>query len=79
MPLDLNFALAVAANLVVVGVAWGTLNARVKALEKEVSALSDLQVSVTRIETRQDGLIEQVKDLNSSLRWIRDPAPRKGG
>ena len=61
-------------------VAWGAmkgavvaLTARVTALESQMRALDDLKLDVARLETRLDALIEQVRDLNASLRWMRDP------
>lgn len=43
-------------------------------LSKKLDALQDMDVRVARIETRIDGLFEQFKDLNASLRWMRNPA-----
>lgn len=43
-------------------------------LGKKLDALQDMDVRVARIETRIDGLFEQFKDLNASLRWMRNPA-----
>jgi len=61
-------------------IAWGVmkgtvvaLSARVSALEGELRALDELKLDVARLETRLDTLIEQVRDLNASLRWMRDP------
>ena len=64
--------------LVGYGVLRGTVNAlgaRVAALESELGGLNDLRLQVAKIETRLDGLIEQFKDLNASIRWMREPAP----
>ena len=62
-------------------IAWGAMKAtvaaltgRVAVLEGELRALDDLKLDVARLETRLDALIEQVRDLNASLRWMRDPA-----
>ena len=62
-------------------IAWGAMRAtvsaltgRVAALEGELRALDELKVDVARLETRLDALIEQVRDLNASIRWMRDPA-----
>ena len=62
-------------------IAWGAMRAtvaaltgRVAVLEGELRALDDLKLDVARLETRLDALIEQVRDLNASLRWMRDPA-----
>jgi hypothetical protein len=69
-----------AANAAGYLVGWGVMRAtlgsqgeRIKALEGELSALSDLKVEVAKIATRQDMLIEQFRDLNASIRWIREP------
>jgi hypothetical protein len=63
-------------------IAWGAMKAtvvalssRVSALEGELRALDELKLDVARLETRLDALIEQVRDLNASIRWMRDPAP----
>jgi hypothetical protein len=62
---------------------WGaTLSARVKTIEREIEPLKALSHQVTRMETRLDLLLEQFRDLNASIRWMRDPAadsaPRPG-
>jgi hypothetical protein len=71
-------------NLVLLGVAFGVLrgtvmalHGRVTALEGEMSALNELKVKVAEIRTRQDIWIEQLKELNASIRWMRDPAGHK--
>jgi hypothetical protein len=75
----------VIASLVGVGVAtcvqgaalliWGAgLSHRVRALEDDVKPLTSLLQQVTRVETRVEGIIEQLKDLNNSIRWLRHPA-----
>ncbi len=56
-------------------VAWGALNARVKALEAEVSCIDGMRLELARIAERQEIWIEQLRDLNASVRWMRDPAP----
>jgi hypothetical protein len=56
-------------------VIWGSrLTQRVKTLEDEVAPLKRLLVQVARLEVKQDGLLEQLKDLNASIRWMRQPA-----
>jgi hypothetical protein len=67
-------------------IAWGVMKgtvvalaARVSALEGELRALDELKLDVARLETRLDTLIEQVRDLNASLRWMRDPPDSRGG
>ena len=55
---------------------WGaTLGHRVKTIEREIEPLKALSHQVTRMETRLEGLLEQFKDLNASIRWMRDPVP----
>ena len=55
---------------------WGaTLSHRVKTIEREIEPLKSLSHQVTRMETRLEGLLEQFKDLNASIRWMREPAP----
>lgn len=63
-------------------IAWGvmkqtvkSLDGRVTALEAEIKAIDQLRNDVIRIGERQDMWIEQLKELNSSIRWMRDPAP----
>jgi len=61
---------------------WGArLTQRVKTLEAEVEPLKQLSLQVARMEVKQDGLLEQLKDLNASIRWMRAPAEYdpKGG
>ena len=73
-------------------IAWGAMRAtvagltgRVSALEGELRALDELKLDVARLQTRLDALIEHVRDLNASIRWMRDPAeprppaPTRGG
>jgi hypothetical protein len=62
-------------------VAWGvmkntlqTLAERVATLESEAGTVGELRVQVARIETRLDGLLEQFRDLNSAIRWMRADA-----
>jgi hypothetical protein len=62
-------------------VAWGAmkgavaaLNARVALLESQMRALDELKLDVARLETRLDALIEHVRDLTASIRWMREPA-----
>ncbi len=66
-------------------IAWGAMKAtvaaltgRVAALEGELRALDELKLDVARLETRLDALIEQVRDLNASIRWMREPAEPRG-
>lgn len=54
---------------------WGaSLTQRVRRLEDEVRPLKLLPERMARIEVRLDGLFEQLRDLNASVRWMRDPA-----
>jgi hypothetical protein len=51
---------------------WGAaLNQRVRALERDVEPLKNLDVRVARIDARLEALLEQFKDLNASIRWMR--------
>jgi len=70
-------------------VAWGALKSTVKALgqrvetlEGEAGSVGEIRVQIAKIETRLDGLLEQFRDLNSAIRWMRvdalsahEPAP----
>jgi hypothetical protein len=53
---------------------WGAaLTQRVRALERDVEPLKDLDVRVARIEARLEALLDQLRDLNASIRWMRSP------
>jgi hypothetical protein len=69
-------ALAVTTAVQVAGLLiWGaSLTQRVRQLEEELAPLKVLPERFARIEVRLDGLFEQLKDLNSSIRWMREPA-----
>jgi hypothetical protein len=72
-----GLVLNLAAFLIGYGVLKGTVSAlliRVVALEAETSALSELKVTVAEVRTTLTFLLEQFKDLNSSIRWMREPA-----
>ena len=59
---------------------WGaTLSHRVKTIEREIEPLKALAMQVTRVEARLEGLLEQFKDLNASIRWMREAAPDEAG
>lgn len=64
-------------GLAVQGVAlviWGArLTQRVKTLEAEVEPLKQLAIQFARMEVKLDGLLEQFKDMNASMRWLRAP------
>jgi len=70
-------------------VAWGAmkgqvgaLGGRVAALEGQLRSLEELKLDVARLQTRLDTLIDQVRDLNAAIRWMREPAEtrsRRGG
>ena len=63
-------AAAQAAGLLI----WGaSLTQRVRQLEADVEPLKLLPERFARIEVRLDGMYEQLKELNSSIRWMRDP------
>jgi hypothetical protein len=64
--------------LVAYGVLRGTVGAlslRVTALETDVKTLDDMKLTVARVETRLEAVVEQLRDLNASVRWMREPAP----
>lgn len=74
-------AATIVINLITLAIGYGVLRGsvsamegRLKVLETEIGALAGLQLQVARVETRLDGMVEQLKDLNSSIRWMRDPA-----
>jgi hypothetical protein len=68
-------ALVQAAGLLI----WGaSLTQRVRQLEQEIETLKVLPERFARIEVRLDGLYEQLKDLNSSIRWMREPTDYAG-
>lgn len=49
------------------------LAARVSALEGEMSALAELKVTVAEVKTTMTFMLEQFKELNSAIRWMREP------
>ncbi|HZZ87333.1 MAG TPA: hypothetical protein VFE13_03270 [Caulobacteraceae bacterium] len=53
---------------------FSALAARVTALEGALKTVTDLKLDVARMETRLDALIEHVRDLTASIRWMREPA-----
>lgn len=56
-------------------VIWGArLTQRVGTLEEEVEPLKAMNIQVAKMEVKLDGLLEQFKDLNANLRWMRQPA-----
>lgn len=60
------------------GVLRGTVSAltqRVSTLEQEMGALGELKVTVAEVKTSLGFLLEQFKDLNAAIRWMRDPVP----
>jgi hypothetical protein len=58
---------------------WGaSLTARVKRLEDEVEPLKALPEKFARVEVKLDGIIEQMRDLNASIRWMREPSHYEG-
>jgi hypothetical protein len=71
-------------NIVGIAVAYGILqgtvkaiDSRVKALEAEIGTLNELKVTVAEVKTSLAFLVEQFKDLNASIRWMREPAAAK--
>ena len=54
---------------------WGAnLTARVKVIESEIEPLKTLSIQFARLETKMDVVRDQLKDLNASIRWMREPA-----
>ncbi|MBX7249339.1 MAG: hypothetical protein K1X35_09905 [Caulobacteraceae bacterium] len=77
-----GMGLSLLVNLAGSLVAWGALRAtvetlaeRVGGLESDSDALARLQVQVARVETRLDALLEQFRDLNAAIRWMRADTP----
>lgn len=75
-------ASALCLNLIVIAVGYGVLKGtvaglalRVSALEVEIGTLNELKVTVAEVKTTMGFLLEQFKDLNASVRWMREPAP----
>ena len=59
-------------------VAWGVMKntvaalaKRVDALETETKAIGEIRVQIGKLETQMLGVLEQLKDLNANLRWMR--------
>lgn len=89
----LGLSVTVLMNLAGYLVAWGALKGTVRALSERVSAheaeagaVGELRVQIARVETRLDGLLEQFRDLNSAIRWMRcdtasagEPGPAADG
>lgn len=72
--------LNIAALAIGYGVLKGTVEAlgkRIEALEVEIGALTELRLTVAEVKTSLGFLLEQFKDLNASIRWMRQPAPDK--
>lgn len=72
---------ALVINALLLAVGYGVLKgtvaalaARVMTLEGELNAFAELKVEVARIGERQEMWIEQLKELNASIRWMRNPA-----
>jgi hypothetical protein len=60
MTLDQNTIVVVIGNLLVIGVAWGSLHQRVKSLEAERAALSKIPERLATLET-------EIKNTNAKL------------
>ena len=70
-------AFALAALFQIGGVlVWGAmLTNRVRTLEREIEPLKSLAVQVARMDARLEVLVEQFRELNASVRWMRAPTP----
>jgi cell division protein FtsB len=56
---------------------WGAaLTQRVRSLERDLEPLKTVDGRVARIEARLETLIEQLRDLNASVRWMRPAVDR---
>lgn len=44
-------------------------------LKSAIKGLEEMPERMARIETRLDGVLEAFRDLNASIRWMRQPAP----
>lgn len=73
---------ALAFNALILAIGYGVMKGtvaalenRVKALEAEIGTLNELKVTVAEVKTSLGFLVEQFKDLNASIRWMREPAP----
>jgi hypothetical protein len=54
---------------------WGAgLTHRVASLEEDLKVLKQLPIDVAKLQVGVTGLLEQMKDLNSAIRWMREPA-----
>lgn len=74
----ISLVLNMSALFVGYGVLKGTvqaMGARITALEGEMGTLTDLKIGVAELKTSMAFMAEQLKDLNASIRWMRDPAP----
>lgn len=59
-------------------VAWGVmknsvtaLSKRVDALEIEAKAIGEIRVQIGKLEAQMVSVLEQLRDLNANLRWMR--------
>jgi hypothetical protein len=73
---------ALAFNALILAIGYGVLKGtvaalenRVRSLEAEIGTLNELKVTVAEVKTSLGFLVEQFKDLNASIRWMREPAP----
>jgi hypothetical protein len=48
---------------------------RIDELEREMETVGQLKVAVGEVKTSITFILEQLKDLNSSIRWMREPVP----
>lgn len=54
---------------------WGAgLTHRVKSLEEDIKALKALPVDVAKLQVTANAVMDQLRDLNASIRWMREPA-----
>lgn len=48
---------------------------RFESLEAELGQIGDLKVSIGEIKTGMAFMLEQMKDMNASIRWMREVPP----
>jgi hypothetical protein len=63
MTLDANTLAVIIGNLLVIGVAWGSLHQRVKSLEREAAALAKFPERLATIEA-------EIKNTNTKLEQL---------
>ena len=67
-------------NVIAIAVGYGALtgavtamDSRVAALEREMGTLNELKIAAGKMETKQEAIVDQLRELNASVRWLREP------